>query len=292
MTEKKQLIGTPTRTRAILDTYGLSFKKSLGQNFLTEPKILQQIADAAELTPNDTVIEIGPGIGSLTEILAQQAGYVLALEIDQRLLPILDDTLADYDNVTVVHQDVLKADFQTLLHQYLPKAQNIKVVANLPYYITTPILMRLLASDIQWEQIVVLMQREVAERLTANPDTKAYGSLSIAVQFAMDVDITQIVPRTVFVPQPNVDSAVVRLKRKPEQRTLAISEKAFTRVVKGCFAKRRKSLWNNLLALYGKDEATRARLTAVLEQVEIQPNRRAEQLSIDDFIRLATALEQ
>ncbi|MFD0897196.1 16S rRNA (adenine(1518)-N(6)/adenine(1519)-N(6))-dimethyltransferase RsmA [Loigolactobacillus binensis] len=290
MTEEQKPIGSRARTREILAAYGLTFKKSLGQNFLTEPTILRQIASAAELTAADDVLEIGPGIGSLTEQLAQNAHQVLALEIDQRLLPILADTLAPYPNVTVVNQDVLKSDLATLIRDHFDGQHQIKVVANLPYYITTPILLRLLESGVAFSQIVVMMQKEVAERLAAAPGSKAYGSLSVAVQYQMAVKLAFIVPKTVFVPQPNVDSAIVALTRHVTPPAVATDDKEFARLVRGSFAQRRKSLWNNLTALYGKDEDTKAALTAVLAAVEIAPGIRGERLSVTDFVRLANAI--
>lgn len=290
MTEEQKPIGSRERTREILAAYGLTFKKSLGQNFLTEPTILRQIASAAELTTADDVLEIGPGIGSLTEQLAQNAHQVLALEIDQRLLPILADTLAPYDNVTVLNQDVLKSDLATLIRDHFDGQHKVKVVANLPYYITTPILLRLLESGVTFEQIVVMMQKEVAERLAADPGSKAYGSLSVAVQYQMTVKLAFIVPKTVFVPQPNVDSAIVSLTRHVTPPAVATDEKVFARLVRGSFAQRRKSLWNNLTALYGKDSATKAALTEVLAAEKIDPGIRGERLSVTDFVRLANAI--
>lgn len=290
MTEEQKPIGSRERTREILAAYGLTFKKSLGQNFLTEPTILRQIASAAELTTADDVLEIGPGIGSLTEQLAQNTHQVLALEIDQRLLPILADTLAPYDNVTVLNQDVLKSDLATLIREHFDGEHKVKVVANLPYYITTPILLRLLESGVTFDQIVVMMQKEVAERLAADPGSKAYGSLSVAVQYQMTVKLAFIVPKTVFVPQPNVDSAIVSLTRHVTPPAVATDEKVFARLVRGSFAQRRKSLWNNLTALYGKDATTKAALTEVLAAEKIDPGIRGERLSVTDFVRLANAI--
>lgn len=290
MTEEQKPIGSRERTREILAAYGLTFKKSLGQNFLTEPTILRQIASAAELTTADDVLEIGPGIGSLTEQLAQNAHQVLALEIDQRLLPILADTLAPYDNVTVLNQDVLKSDLATLIRDHFDGQHKVKVVANLPYYITTPILLRLLESGVAFDQIVVMMQKEVAERLAADPGSKAYGSLSVAVQYQMTVKLAFIVPKTVFVPQPNVDSAIVSLTRHVTPPAVATDEKVFARLVRGSFAQRRKSLWNNLTALYGKDATTKAALTEVLAAEKIDLGIRGERLSVTDFVRLANAI--
>lgn len=290
MINKQVPIGDPGRTHAILAKYGLTSKKSLGQNFLTAPTILQDIAQTANLSSADDVLEIGPGIGSLTEQLAQNAHQVLALEIDQRLLPVLKETLATYTNVKVLNQDVLKSDLATLIRQNFDGQHAIKVVANLPYYITTPILLRLLESGVAFSQIVVMMQREVADRVAAAPGSKIYGSLSIAIQYQMAVKLALKVPKTAFMPQPKVDSAIVSLTRRQNKINAAADEQLFTRVVKGSFAQRRKSLWNNLLALFGKTAATKEALTAVLKQVDIDPGVRAERLSVTDFVRLTNAI--
>ncbi|WP_049219622.1 16S rRNA (adenine(1518)-N(6)/adenine(1519)-N(6))-dimethyltransferase RsmA, partial [Enterococcus avium] len=206
-------IATPSRTREILQKHGFSFKKSLGQNFLTEPNILQKIVATAEIDEHTNVIEVGPGIGALTEHLARAAHQVLAFEIDDRLIPVLEDTLSPYDNISVVHNDILKVDLKKET-EYFDQTLPIKVVANLPYYITTPIMMHILESDLAVDEMVVMMQREVADRISAKPGTKAYGSLSIAVQYYMEASTAFIVPKTVFVPQPNVDSAILRLVRR------------------------------------------------------------------------------
>ncbi|MEN4363902.1 16S rRNA (adenine(1518)-N(6)/adenine(1519)-N(6))-dimethyltransferase RsmA, partial [Streptococcus pyogenes] len=203
-------------TKAVLDRHGFTFKKSFGQNFLTDTNILQKIVDTAEIDQNVNVIEIGPGIGALTEFLAENAAEVMAFEIDDRLVPILADTLRDFDNVQVVNQDILKADLQTQIKQFKNPDLPIKVVANLPYYITTPILMHLIESKIPFQEFVVMMQREVADRISAEPNTKAYGSLSIAVQYYMTAKVAFIVPRTVFVPAPNVDSAILKMVRRDQ----------------------------------------------------------------------------
>ena len=188
-------IASKARTRAIMETYGLTFKKSLGQNFLTDLNILKKIVAAAEVGEEDDVIEIGPGIGALTEQLAKSAHQVMALEIDSRLIPVLSETLSPYDNVKIVEQDVLKADLKELIAQNFDGRHKIKLVANLPYYITTPIVMHLLEVDVDFETIVVMMQKEVADRLAAQPGTKDYGSLSVAVQYEMDAKIAFIVPK-------------------------------------------------------------------------------------------------
>ena len=279
-------------TRAILERHGFTFKKSFGQNFLTDTNILQKIVDTAEIDKNVNVIEIGPGIGALTEFLAESAAEVMAFEIDDRLVPILADTLRDFDNVTVVNQDILKVD----LAQYIAEFKNpdlpIKVVANLPYYITTLILMHLIESGIPFSEFVVMMQREVADRISAQPNTKAYGSLSIAVQYYMTAKVAFIVPRTVFVPAPNVDSAILKMVRRDQPAVEVQDEKFFFKVSKASFVHRRKTLWNNLTSHFGKSEETKAKLTAALEQAELSPSVRGEALTLADFARLADALKE
>ena len=279
-------------TRAILERHGFTFKKSFGQNFLTDTNILQKIVDTAEIDKKVNVIEIGPGIGALTEFLAESAAEVMAFEIDDRLVPILADTLRDFDNVTVVNQDILKVD----LAQYIAEFKNpdlpIKVVANLPYYITTPILMHLIESGIPFSEFVVMMQKEVADRISAQPNTKAYGSLSIAVQYYMTAKVAFIVPRTVFVPAPNVDSAILKMVRRDQPAVEVQDEKFFFKVSKASFVHRRKTLWNNLTSHFGKSEETKVKLTAALEQAELSPSVRGEALTLADFARLADALKE
>ena len=278
-------------TRAILERHGFTFKKSFGQNFLTDTNILQKIVDTAEIDKKVNVIEIGPGIGALTEFLAENAAEVMAFEIDDRLVPILADTLRDFDNVTVINQDILKVD----LAQYIAEFKNpdlpIKVVANLPYYITTPILMHLIESGIPFSEFVVMMQREVADRISAQPNTKAYGSLSIAVQYYMTAKVAFIVPRTVFVPAPNVDSAILKMVRRDQPAVEVQDEKFFFKVSKASFVHRRKTLWNNLTSYFGKSEETKDKLTAALERADLSPSVRGEALSLEEFARLADALK-
>lgn len=290
MTDQYKDIANPTRTRAILERHEFSFKKSLGQNFLTEPNILRNIASAAELTEESHIIEVGPGIGALTEHLARSGGEVLAFEIDSRLLPILDETLAPYDNVAVVNLDVLKADLVSISRQAFGGDYPIEVVANLPYYITTPIMMHFIESDLDIEKMVVMMQKEVAERIQAKPGTKAYGSLSIAVQYHMEASIAFVVPKTAFVPQPNVDSAILVLKKREKPLVDVTDEVFFFKVVKASFELRRKTLWNNLQHTFGKDEETKAWLQASLDAANIQHNRRGESLSIEEFANLSNAM--
>lgn len=278
-------------TRAILERHGFTFKKSFGQNFLTDTNILQKIVDTAEIDKKVNVIEIGPGIGALTEFLAENAAEVMAFEIDDRLVPILADTLRDFDNVTVVNQDILKVD----LPQYIAEFKNpdlpIKVVANLPYYITTPILMHLIESGIPFSEFVVMMQKEVADRISAQPNTKAYGSLSIAVQYYMTAKVAFIVPRTVFVPAPNVDSAILKMVRREQPAVEVQDEKFFFKVSKASFVHRRKTLWNNLTSYFGKSEEVKTKLERALEKADLVANVRGEALDLAAFARLSDALK-
>lgn len=287
-------IGSRTRTRAIMEKYGIRTKKSFGQNFLTDLNVLKNIVEAADITANDNVIEIGPGIGALTEQLAQAAGEVLALEIDQDLIPVLKEVLSPYDNVKVINQDVLQANLPELIKkEFKDPSRPIKVVANLPYYITSPILMNLLASPVEWATICVMMQKEVAQRLTAKPGTKQYGALTLAIEYQMQAKIAFDVSRKVFVPSPNVDSAIVVLT--PRTNPLPVQpfdkQKLFG-FIRGCFTHRRKSLWNNLQSVIGKDPAVKEKMTAVLTQLDISPQIRPEKLTREQFIELANALHQ
>ena len=278
-------------TKAVLERHGFTFKKSFGQNFLTDTNILQKIVDTAEVDDQVNVIEIGPGIGALTEFLAERAAQVMAFEIDHRLVPILADTLRDFDNVTVVNEDILKVDLAQHIQSFKNPDLPIKVVANLPYYITTPILMHLIESGIPFSEFVVMMQREVADRISAQPNTKAYGSLSIAVQYYMTAKVAFIVPRTVFVPAPNVDSAILKMVRRPEPAVAVEDEKFFFKVSKASFIHRRKTLWNNLTGYFGKTEEVKDKLTRALAQAGLSPSVRGEALGLEEFASLADALK-
>lgn len=279
-------------TKAVLERHGFTFKKSFGQNFLTDTNILQKIVDTAEIDRNVNVIEIGPGIGALTEFLAENAAEVMAFEIDERLVPILEDTLRDHDNIKVINEDVLKADLQTRVKEFKNPNLPIKVVANLPYYITTPILMHLIESKIPFAEFVVMMQKEVADRISAEPNTKAYGSLSIAVQYYMTAKVAFVVPRTVFVPAPNVDSAILKMTRREQPLVEVKDEDFFFRVSKISFVHRRKTLWNNLTSHFGKSEEVKTKLEQALGNANIKPSIRGEALSIPDFARLSDALSE
>lgn len=282
-------VASPKRTKEVIQKHGFTLKKSLGQNFLTDANILHNIAAAAKLDASKGVLEIGPGIGSLTQQLAKQAGKVVAVEIDGRLLPILAETMQPYPHVSVVHGDVLKLDLGALWQEHFAGCSKVSVVANLPYYVTTPIMMKLLEEKLPLEYIVVMIQREVAERMSAAPGGKEYGSLSIAVQYYAEPDIVAIVPPTVFIPQPNVDSAVIRLKLREKPPAYVEDEPLFFEVVHACFAQRRKTIANNLLSgIFAKTE--RPAMERILTECGIDPQRRGETLGISEYASLANAV--
>ncbi|KRK88106.1 16S rRNA (adenine(1518)-N(6)/adenine(1519)-N(6))-dimethyltransferase RsmA [Lentilactobacillus sunkii] len=288
MTEYPQ-IASPTRTQAILNRYHLSAKKSLGQNFLTDLGVLDNIVEAAEITKEDNVIEIGPGIGGLTEQLAKAANQVLAFEIDANLLPVLAETLAPYDNIKIINQDILKANLPEIISQSFESDKQLKVVANLPYYITTPIVMDLIAGQTSFDAIVVMMQKEVAERLNAEPSTKPYGSLSVIVQELNHVEISFIVPKTAFIPQPKVDSAIVKLTPRMDKHVQPFDQKVFISFVRGCFMHQRKTLWNNLQGIFGKTPEVKAAIKDVLAAVNIDAGDRPESLTVAQFVAMTNA---
>lgn len=283
-------IATPVRTQAILEKYGFSFKKSLGQNFLIDTNILRRIVDFAELTAHSGAIEIGPGIGALTEQLARRSQRVVAYEIDQRLLPILEDTLSPYDNKKIIHQDVLKADVAEMIKEEFAGIEDIMVVANLPYYVTTPIIMKLLEEKLPIRGMVVMLQKEVASRISAKPGSKDYGSLTIAIQYYTTAEMVMIVPKTVFVPKPNVDSAIIRLTLREKPAVEVKDEKFFFQVSRASFAQRRKTLLNNLTSQLPSGKEKKEQILAGLEKAGVDPTRRGETLSIEEFARLSDAL--
>ncbi len=281
-------ISTPVRTKEILAKYGFTFKKSLGQNFLIDSNVLTKIVDQAGLTPESGAIEIGPGIGALTEKLAKRSKKVVAFEIDQRLLPILDDTLSPYPHVTVRHSDVLEADVHQVIQEEFEEGQDLMVVANLPYYVTTPILMKLLEEKLPVRGIVVMIQKEVAERIAAKPGSKEYGSLSLAVQYHAVAKTALTVPKTVFVPKPNVDSAVLHLELRQEPPVDLLSESFFFEVIRASFGQRRKTLLNNLQNnLLGKEK--KPMIEEILNETGIDGTRRGETLSMEEFAALSNA---
>ncbi|EGA88190.1 dimethyladenosine transferase [Planococcus donghaensis MPA1U2] len=283
-------IATPIRTQQIMTKYNLKVKKSLGQNFLIDPNILRKIVGQANLTKKSAAIEIGPGIGALTEHLAREAGKVLAFEIDQRLLPVLADTLSPYDNISIVHSDILKADVQAAIDSELAGYDDIVVVANLPYYVTTPIILKLLLEKLPIRGMVVMLQKEVAERITAKPGTKAYGSLSIAIQYYTQAEMALTVPKSVFLPQPNVDSAVIRMTKREVPEVEVINEDFFFSVTRGSFVQRRKTILNNLQVAMPSGKEKKEFILKALEEAEIDPTRRGETLTIKEFGLLSDKL--
>lgn len=283
-------IATPIRTQQIMAKYNLKVKKSLGQNFLIDPNILRKIVGQANLTKQSAAIEIGPGIGALTEHLAREAGKVLAFEIDQRLLPVLDDTLSPYDNISIVHADILKTDVQAAIDNELAGYEDIVVVANLPYYVTTPIILKLLLEKLPIRGMVVMLQKEVAERITAKPGTKAYGSLSIAIQYYTQAEMALTVPKSVFLPQPNVDSAVIRMTKREVPEVEVIDEDFFFSVTRGSFVQRRKTILNNLQVAMPLGKEKKELILKALEEAGIDPARRGETLTIKEFGLLADKL--
>ncbi|GAB6992547.1 16S rRNA (adenine(1518)-N(6)/adenine(1519)-N(6))-dimethyltransferase RsmA [Paenibacillus pini] len=282
-------IATPRRTKDIIQRHGFSFKKSLGQNFLIDQNILNKIVDAAGLDSTKGALEIGPGIGALTERLARQAACVTAVEIDQRLIPILTEVLAPHPHVKIHHADVLKLDLAELFKRDFSEVSKVSVVANLPYYVTTPILMKLLEEKLPLENIVVMIQKEVAERMAAAPGSKDYGSLSIAVQYYSAPELVCIVPRTVFIPQPNVESAVIRLSVREKPPVEVDDEQHFFEVVQASFAQRRKTISNNLKSKFFPGEG-RERLDGLLLEAGIEPSRRGETLSLQEYATLSNLL--
>jgi len=287
---EQPFIATPKRTKDILKKYHFTFKKSLGQNFLVDVNILENIIHHAGIDEASSVIEIGPGIGALTEQLLCHANHVVAFEVDQRLLPVLDDTLSPYDNLTLIHEDILKADVRSIIHDVFGDDKQVDIVANLPYYITTPILMKLLQEKLPIRSLTIMIQKEVAKRMAAEPNSKSYGSLSIAVQYYTEASVVMNVPKTVFMPQPNVDSGVLHLKVREQPPVDVNDETLFFDLIRASFGERRKTLLNNLSRHY-KDVYTKEEITARLNSIDIDPRRRGESLSMEEFARLANAFE-
>jgi 16S rRNA (adenine1518-N6/adenine1519-N6)-dimethyltransferase len=273
-------------TKEIVQKHKFRFSKSLGQNFLIDDTIIDRIIDGANIGENDYVMEVGPGIGTLTREMAKRSKKLVAIEIDKSLIPILKDTLADLDNTEVVNSDILRVDIKELIDEKL-NGGPIKLVANLPYYITTPIIMKFLEENIPVTNIVVMVQKEVADRMKADPNTKDYGALSVAVQYYCDVDIVAKVPRHLFMPQPNVDSTVIALNVRQNPAYKVDNEEIFFKVVKASFGQRRKTLLNSLstLGFLTKDE-----IKEVLQNSNIDEKRRGETLSIEEFSNLSNTI--
>ena len=285
MQSKNKTIATTARTREILNTYNLRAKKNFGQNFLVDASVTGRMAST--LRDDGVVIEVGPGIGSLTEELAKRAKHVRSYEIDERLIPVLEDTLKDYDNVEIVLQDILETDINKELQTLVDKYKHIEFAANLPYYITTPVLFKLFESSIPFEKIVVMIQKEVADRFSAKPGTKEYGALSVESQYLYDVKKLFNVPRTSFNPAPNVDSAVISFTKHEKNKTVD-NEKLFFELVKACFKQRRKTLYNNLKEYFDSKE----KAESLLLKANIPLETRAEMLDLNQYIELYKALKE
>ena len=270
-------------TTEILKKFDLKLTKSLGQNFLTDINIIRKIVDAADLCKDDLVLEIGPGIGSMTAELAGRAGKVIAVEIDKHLLPPLSDTLSDFGNIQLVNADIMKTDVSELTQGW---AGPLKVVSNLPYYITTPIIMRLLESSIHWDTLVFMVQKEVAQRMAASPGTKDYSALSLAVRYYSDPMLSFHVSRNCFIPRPDVDSAVVRLKKRSLGSLENVNKENFFKTVRASFSQRRKTLLNSL-GTQSWFPGGKERLKNILMEAGIPENIRGEALSIEQFAMLA-----
>lgn len=275
--------------REIMEQHQLHFKKSLGQNFLTDANILKNIAASAEIDQDSAVIEIGPGIGTLTQQLASMAGQVVAVELDQRFLPVLKENFQNDRHVTIIHGDALTVDFQDIVQTYIEKPR-IHVVANLPYYVTTPIIMRLLEEKLPLTNIVVMIQKEVAQRIQAKPGTKDYGALSIAAQYYAKPEIVCVVPKTVFIPEPNVDSAVIKLTLYDTPLIEVDNEQLFFATIKAGFANRRKTLWNNFKGFNA--DLSAEQLREVFAKTNIDESRRGETLSIEEYGILSNELNK
>jgi len=283
-------LGNPAYTMAVLEKHGFHFQKKYGQNFLIDTHILEKIIDAAEITKDDFVLEIGPGIGTMTQYLCEAAREVVAVEIDTNLLPVLDDTLKEYDNVTVLNEDILKVDIASLAGEK-NSGKPIKVVANLPYYITTPIIMELFESHVPLANVTVMVQKEVADRMKAEPGTKDYGALSLAVQYYAKPYIAAFVPPNCFMPRPNVGSAVIRLDCLARVPVEVHNEKLMFRLIRASFNQRRKTLQNGIAnsaeLSFTKEQAARA-----IEQAGFDVRIRGEKLGLEEFARLADELER
>lgn len=281
-------LGIPQNTISILQKYQFVFQKKYGQNFLVDTHVLEKIMDAAEITKEDCVVEIGPGIGTMTQYLAERAGAVVAVEIDRKLMPILEETLAAYDNVTVLNEDIIKVDLNHIVEEK-NHGKPIKVVANLPYYITTPIIMSLFENHVPLKSVTVMVQKEVAERMQAGPGTKNYGALSLAVQYYARPEVVANVPPNCFIPRPNVGSAVIRLTRYEEYPVTVRDENFLFALIRASFNQRRKTLANSLANAQSLS-LTREQVAAALEKMQLSSTVRGEALTLEQFAALADLL--
>ena len=281
-------LGNPKNTIEIIQKYEFMFQKKFGQNFLIDTHVLEKIISAAGITKNDCVLEIGPGIGTMTQYLAENAGHVVAVEIDRNLIPILKETLADYDNVTVINEDILRVDIKALAEEY-NGGKPIKVVANLPYYITTPIIMGLFESGVPIDNITVMVQKEVADRMKEGPGSKDYGALSLAVQYYAEPEIVANVPPNCFIPRPNVGSAVIRLTRHKEMPVEVKDPALMFKIIRASFNQRRKTLQNGL-GNAPELPYTKEQIAAAIAEVGLTPTIRGEALSLAQFAQLSDIL--
>lgn len=284
-------LGIPQNTIAILQKYNFNFQKKFGQNFLIDTRVLERIIENAEITKEDCVLEIGPGIGTMTQYLAESAREVVAVEIDKNLIPILEnDTLAEYDNVTIINDDILKVDINKIV-QEKNNGQPIKVVANLPYYITTPIIMGLFESHVPLKSITIMVQKEVADRMQEGPGSKDYGALSLAVQYYAKPEIVANVPPNCFIPRPNVGSAVIRLTRHDVPPVEVKDEAYMFALIRASFNQRRKTLLNGLTNA-GNLGVTKDQILAALEQMGLPATIRGEALTLEQFGELSNILKK
>ena len=281
-------LGNPKNTIEIIQKYDFMFQKKFGQNFLIDTHVLEKIISAAGITKDDCVLEIGPGIGTMTQYLAENAGHVVAVEIDRNLIPILKETLADYDNVTVINEDILRVDIKALAEEY-NGGKPIKVVANLPYYITTPIIMGLFESGVPIDNITVMVQREVADRMKEGPGSKDYGALSLAVQYYAEPEIVANVPPNCFIPRPNVGSAVIRLTRHKEMPVEVKDPALMFKIIRASFNQRRKTLQNGL-GNAPELPYTKEQIAAAIAEMGLTPTIRGEALSLAQFAQLSDIL--
>lgn len=281
-------LGIPRNTIAVLQKYNFTFQKKYGQNFLIDPGVLERIIDAAQITQEDCVLEIGPGIGTMTEALAERAGKVVAVEIDRNLIPILEETLSSHSNVTILNADILKVDVEQLTREQ-SQGRPVKVVANLPYYITTPIVMGLLESSAPLLSITVMVQKEVAQRMQAEPGTKDFGALSLAVQYYAEPEVVANVPPNCFIPRPNVGSAVIRLTKYGSPPVQVSDEKKMFALIRASFNQRRKTLANSLGNAPGL-QVSRERVVQVLEEMGLSAMVRGESLTLGQFAALSNKL--
>ena len=281
-------LGNPKNTIEIIQKYEFMFQKKFGQNFLIDTHVLEKIISAAGITKNDCVLEIGPGIGTMTQYLAENAGPVVAVEIDRNLIPILKETLADYDNVTVINEDILRVDIKALAEEY-NGGKPIKVVANLPYYITTPIIMGLFESGVPIDNITVMVQKEVADRMKEGPGSKDYGALSLAVQYYAEPEIVANVPPNCFIPRPNVGSAVIRLTRHKEMPVEVKDPALMFKIIRASFNQRRKTLQNGL-GNAPELPYTKEQIAAAIAEMGLTPTIRGEALSLAQFAQLSDIL--